>query len=576
MDKGSPLEQYLRGCHLELQAAEESNRGRNVVATSLLKRGSVVTTSQPLGAVPLKANRHEFCNYCFRKLGQQYPPAALQRCSRCKAAYFCDMQCFKNAWLSYHQFVCQPPAANDTQDENNEDQEDQELDLEMTERVALNVARYEERRAAQPTVEEEVEDETVEVTMEAFSSLMEHREDHPKHLLAHYEQVARTALAKSYIKASAEDLIRYQCRFRCNNFAIYDEQLFTIGEGTYPVASLFNHTCRPNAAIIFDGALLVIKAIEDILPGQEVSIAYVDVAHARQPRLQSLQDKYFFTCTCPRCTDDSYLGRIDAMLGEEPSDWERAQELLDPSNSFQQQVLAASEDWDLLGHTRRFNRKNNDEPELDRPLTLSLYTHFCLQRLTPYLWTARNASFGFVSGSPPQTPPPSTNSCGTLTTFDDPPPSTCRPYPGETYEEILEGVITKAQQYPVPAVVPYRIRTLAAASRLFFDQMMESKWRNATRLGMYILVQYSIVYPPYHPMLAQHLLLLAKAAWNSIIQNEMVTQTKRLENVQERGVRRWIVLAKEVISCTFGRQSNMWREVVELEWIFMREQKLKS
>lgn len=573
----SPLQQYLARHQLELVQHSNSNKGRSVVAKQVLHLGSVVITSQPLGTVALKAHRHEFCNYCFRKIGSNQPDMSpLQRCSRCKSAYFCDMICFKNAWLSYHQFVCHPYNGADSDDE---EELDTERDLEMLERVALNVSRYNKRKAKMEEegihkMQHEDEDESVEATMEAFSSLMDHYHDHPKYLLSQYNEIAQTALQRSYLKdtgLSQQELVRFLCQFRCNNFAISDEQLFVIGEGTYPVASLFNHSCRPNAAVIFDGALAVVKALENIQPGDEITLAYVDVAHARPQRKQSLKEKYFFDCNCGRCTDNNYLGRIDAMLGQEDSIWDRAQSLLDEDQTRNRLKEIIEQDWNLEYLTKYFTRRNDNVPDPDKPFNLPVYTHYMLVRLSPYLWAAVDPEIKFVK---PSSIPIS--QMRTITEFDDPPAASARPFPGRTYQEILTEALETVTSYKAPKdVVPYRITTLAKATRLFYDELMANRLRNATKLAMYIFAQYAIIYPPYHPMLAQHLLLLAKTAWNSVIQNELVTNSRRLEMVQERGIRRWILLAKHTILCTFGKQSPLWREVLELEWVFIREQKLK-
>ena len=145
------------------------------------------------------------------------------------------------------------------------------------------------------------------------------------------------------------------------------------------------------------------------------------------------------------------------------------------------------------------------------------------------------------------------------------------------YDEIMEKAIKKMLSYPTDnsTVVPYRLTTLSVCSRLFYDEMTEGRWRNAVKLGMYILIEYCLIYPPYHPMLAQHYLMLAKACWNSIIQSELINDNLRLDRVYERGVQRWIVSAKETVAVAFGKQSQLWRETLELEWIFLREQNLK-
>ncbi|KAF7724420.1 hypothetical protein EC973_001084 [Apophysomyces ossiformis] len=581
MDSKSALHDYLKKCHLLLEPCQDATKGRAVIALEEHKRGSILTTSQPLGTVPLQSSQSDYCNYCFRRPRQtQLEVSTLQRCSRCKSAYFCDMACFKNAWLSYHQFVCKPRSHRGEGEEGEE--EETESDQEMLERVALNVSRYNKRKSAQsdPSVrpaeaqENVAAEETVEVTMEAFFSLMDHYDDHSKALLQKYRSIADRVMDKAYIADTGlqqKELIQMLCRFRCNNFAIHDDQLFAIGEGTYPIASLFNHSCRPNAIIMFDGALLILKAIENIEPGEEVTIAYVDTVHSRTYRQQFLCDKYFFQCRCVRCSDENpVFGGIDALLGEEESDWDRAENLLHPNEGISATLLKEIEAWDLLALSRQYDRKHNNVPKA--PLNLSTYTHGLLQRFTPYLWSVSNPEL--VHSSPAPSPgriPPQ------FPHFDDPLPLSARPPVPENYADIIaEGVSFIRAMLPKSndSLVASRLTTLSASTRLFYDEIAANRWLNATKLGMYILTQYCLVYPPYHPMLGQHTLLLAKAGWNYFVQADI--SGVQLEKVYERGVRRWIALAKENIECSFGKNSVQWRDVVELEWIFMREQKLKQ
>ncbi|KAI8365904.1 uncharacterized protein BYT42DRAFT_600671 [Radiomyces spectabilis] len=566
---------YLDSYQLELVQNTDPIKGRSVITKKSINRGSVLTTSQPLGTVILKPT--EVCNYCCRvPVPTQSNTSPLQRCSRCKSAFFCDVGCFKNAWLSYHQFVCQPSAHSKSLAEETE----QHLDQEMLERVTLNVWRDKKRKTAMKTATSTDDscitpnnmplEETVDVTMEAFSSLMDHYERQPKHLLEQYTIIAKKALSQPYISdtgMTVPELVRFLCRFKCNNFGIHDDQLSIVGEGTYPIGSLLNHSCRPNAVVMFDGALMIIRAIEDIPAGQEVTIAYVDAAHSRIYRQKALQEKYMFQCSCLRCDDTTIYGQIDTLLGEEESDWDRAQSLCDPSSGLGPRLLQDIEDWDLLQMCQQFDRKHDGKPNIHQPLTVSTYTHYLIQYFAPYLWTTNNASI-FQPASPGKR-------IEHLVTFDDPRPEAALPAVCDTYDDILRECIQNIRQYPLGGMVPFRLTTLTTATRLFYDEMADSHWQNAVKLGMYILVQYCLLYPPYHPILAQHLLLLAKACWNSIIQLELLEDGCGLEKVYERGVRRWILLSKESIQCCFGKQGDQWREVLELEWLFLREQKLK-
>ncbi|KAI9304030.1 hypothetical protein BJ944DRAFT_164379 [Cunninghamella echinulata] len=583
-------DKYLYTHGLILKTDNDDNKGRSVISTCEHKRGSVLITSQPLGTVVLPSNRHEVCNYCFRK---PISPSTLQRCSQCKKAYFCDMACFKNAWLTYHQYVCtsspKPPANN-----NKEDDEDQDaLDLEMVERVALNCWRYNKRVTSNENGDDQedtlLDDEGVDVTMEAFYSLMGHEKQQPKYVLERYHRLARKALAKSYLAQSGlkeDQLVHYLCQFQCNNFSIHDDHLFTVGEGTYPIASLINHSCRPNAIVMFEGALLSIIAIEDIPVDQEITIAYMDVAHDRSHRQSGLFNKYFFNCQCVRCVDNhpsaNVYGKIDSLFGKELSEWDRAQALLDINNNDEKKIREyvlqqiSEEEWDLQELCLTYDRKHNSIPDPTKPLTLGTYTHYLVQFFAPYIWSVLNPQLRLGKKRSQQHTENGRN--GSLSYFNDPLPHLAQPKVPTTYEGILTKCMNDIQSYPVrkDGITPYSLATLSASTQLLYDIMAKGQWRVAVKLALYIFVQYCWIYPPYHPILAQHIVLYAKCCWNSIIQNELIGNGRNLEEFYARGVRRFIMIGKETLATAVGKRGEQWKEIIELEWLFLREQKLKE
>ncbi|KAI7864345.1 hypothetical protein BDF14DRAFT_1732371 [Spinellus fusiger] len=557
------LDTYLESYQLALLEDTNTSKGRCVVALETLSRGSVITTSQPLGTVILESEQNEHCNYCFRKPLSTLPDRMpLQRCTQCKQAYFCDADCFKKAWLGYHQYVCTPP--RHTRREESKDA----LEEEMLERVSLNVARYNSKamdpsHGAEDTLsEEDRQEETVNVTMEAFFSLVGHKDSQPRHLISQYQHTADRVLSKPYMAPSGLDrdqLVDYLCKFQCNNFSIDDGQLFTIGEGTYPVASLFNHSCRPNAIVLFDGALLKIKAIEEIEKGEEITIAYVDVAHSRTVRKNTLRNKYLFECDCVRCTDASFFGNIDRMLGEETSEWDRAEMALNPKgqDSLPSQILQQiGQAWDLVHMSNAYSYKEKEIHEPTDSLTMSSYTHSFLRLVTSYLLISHRCL--------PEHSMPPTKSVSEASLHGK---------AQETADDILSMATTLALSYPVSqtSLVPYRLTTLSASTRLFYDEMAEDHWDMAVKLGMYILVQYSFIYPAYHPMMAQHTLLLTKACWNAIVRLDSKQETLALEKVYADELRHWIALSKDTVYCVFGVHSEQWQEVLELETILKRE-----
>ncbi|XP_076651451.1 SET and MYND domain containing, class 5 [Halictus rubicundus] len=78
------------------------------------------------------------------------------------------------------------------------------------------------------------------------------------------------------------------------------------GSGLYALQSAINHSCVPNAIVEFpfSNNVLVLKAIRNIQPEEEICISYLDECdqersrHSRQKALRSL---YLFVCRCDKC-----------------------------------------------------------------------------------------------------------------------------------------------------------------------------------------------------------------------------------------------------------------------------------
>ena len=92
----------------------------------------------------------------------------------------------------------------------------------------------------------------------------------------------------------------------------------------YVKASRFNHSCCPNAFADTSKERVIVRALRDIKPGEEVSISYWV---AREP-LQIRQQRHIskgFRCGCPRCVHEEVNG--DPMSLAADSKLEQAQRL---------------------------------------------------------------------------------------------------------------------------------------------------------------------------------------------------------------------------------------------------------
>ena len=65
-----------------------------------------------------------------------------------------------------------------------------------------------------------------------------------------------------------------------------------------------NHACAFNAVCTYSpgGAVLNVRAVQDIEQGQPVCYAYIDPYQPRRTRRAQLRDAYFFDCLCPQCS----------------------------------------------------------------------------------------------------------------------------------------------------------------------------------------------------------------------------------------------------------------------------------
>ena len=125
---------------------------------------------------------------------------------------------------------------------------------------------------------------------------------------------------------------------RENSHGVVDWKLRQLGTGIYPEASMFNHSCAPNAVVSFaaGGKLNVCcigvddyeaRAMEigpkghaplrrprPIGKGEEVCIAYTELYRPAASRRLTLEKSKGFTCECVRCANASVLKALDTEL----------------------------------------------------------------------------------------------------------------------------------------------------------------------------------------------------------------------------------------------------------------------
>ncbi|XP_021284165.1 histone-lysine N-methyltransferase ASHR1-like [Herrania umbratica] len=100
-------------------------------------------------------------------------------------------------------------------------------------------------------------------------------------------------------------------KISCNAHAILDVDMEPLGTGL----------CLPNASLVFEGKLAVLRALLPVGKGDEVLISYIDLCQTTRDRRDDLNEKYHFVCSCRRCCkydkiDDQILDALRCKHGK--------------------------------------------------------------------------------------------------------------------------------------------------------------------------------------------------------------------------------------------------------------------
>ncbi|CAG8673267.1 18639_t:CDS:2 [Rhizophagus irregularis] len=381
-----------------LSLVENENKFRSIITNKKIDIGKTIIISHPLISFPILTYNKIRCDQCLKKKENN-----LQTCSKCQRVYYCDRSCQKSSWISHHKLLC--PLYKKSK--NN-------MDEEITEQSINNLKSFEK------------------ISNNTYENL-------------------------NFNKISKDDLINYLCVFYCNNFNLHDNQLFVYGEGTFPIGSLFNHSCRPNAIVMYDGAVQIIKCIEVINVGEEINISYIDVALDRVTRKKMLQEKYFFECQCSRCSVQErcsgIFSKIDQLIEE------KDQEIT------KKDFNTSLENW--VSSESKLEQNESKFSKVTKLILSNLLSHI------------KNN-----------------------TTDND-------------YINSLSEIISILFQNYSKTNLFY-ISSFSFTTKLFYDKIDLQQWYQSTILGNYILSIYLIIYPRYHPMIGLHLFTLGKCYWNDI------------------------------------------------------------
>ncbi|KAI8889268.1 hypothetical protein K501DRAFT_239118 [Backusella circina FSU 941] len=513
------MESFLKGHAFKVENGK-------FVASQDISSGTTILVQRPLAQVPLPSKRHQRCNYCLGK-------AQLQCCSRCRSAYFCSNECFQNAWLHFHRILCEPQTTDiyKSVDANRWLLERTALTLHSHKR--LNIQHLQSLLPHMPFSIE---------CLESHAPPIPHspKNENPSHAVA-------TFLEPFDCDITEEELSVLWSRIQMSWFLIVEAEhhFEQFAVGVYPITSLYiGHSCRPNAAAIYIKGVQHIIALEDISPREPITISYVDLTATKRERWIELRKRFGpdYECDCIRCSGK--LQAIDGVL-------EKGEKELGLSKKDAVELISKHiKSWSVLEMVKEAEIREKDNWSSIELLAPPEFTHFVGRLATPDIFHSTTNQKGAVHYK--------------INVAKD----------RAALLDCIPDVMTMLLS--VPKVPSFTTACIKAAEEVLLERIAQNNWVEASRCSLYLFVAYRLLYPPLHPKLAHHTLVLARAGWNSMIQMELIGGDKKLERIYAIGTRTWLDLAKDTVEVVFGKESAFWRDVVELEWVYDREQQAKS
>ncbi|EAU83524.2 hypothetical protein CC1G_04780 [Coprinopsis cinerea okayama7 len=285
-----------------LQIRVEPETGRGIYTTDNgFKPGAVLVSTKPHIATLSTSQLSSYCSACFGP-GTSAP---LKRCPNCKIVMYCGSACQSRDW-SLHKLECsalqrwmsqprpQPPPGSSSEPQVVSSGETrappsdairtlarilwrkQKVGLTSTWAKEIDLLQSHRASLSKPTVSQSP------TSNDASSNITKAAElhTHLSHGLIHYMGLTSPQELEPYGINSAGDLVDLLSRFTTNTFTLTSPSLTPLGACISPVAALFNHSCDPNAVIVFPRPLgdkkeheplLQIIAIKPIPPNTQAS-----------------------------------------------------------------------------------------------------------------------------------------------------------------------------------------------------------------------------------------------------------------------------------------------------------------
>ncbi|KAI6661342.1 Histone-lysine N-methyltransferase SMYD3 [Oopsacas minuta] len=258
----------------------DEKKGRSLTSTHQRNPGDVIIQDTAIAICVIPEYEQSTCYSCMCS------PHDLLKCSVCKRARYCDRECQKRDW-SLHSAEC------DISFSATGEKNIPTLLLLLIRLLKKNQNILKSRRQQGDTFCDEIQ-------------LMGSQENIPeitKEMFSQYVQLVMVRLNGKF-NFSSQLVYRALEKLYTNTFSVLTEELVPKAVAVYSVASLLNHSCRPNCVQHFSGRQITIRAIERVAAGDELTVSYIDIIQGIEERRYELLKGYLFKCECNTCLEE--------------------------------------------------------------------------------------------------------------------------------------------------------------------------------------------------------------------------------------------------------------------------------
>ncbi|KDO80751.1 hypothetical protein CISIN_1g011626mg [Citrus sinensis] len=245
--------------------------------------GEVIISQEPYVCVPNNSSSISRCDGCFAS-------SNLKKCSACQVVWYCGSNCQKLDW-KLHRLECQVLSRLDKEKRKS-----------VTPSIRLMLKLYLRRKLQNDNVIPSTTTDNYSLVealvarilfeliiwfnqfglvlcfsynkslMPAFVNNLFGKDmsDIDEKQLLLYAQIANLVnLILQWPEISINEIAENFSKLACNAHTICNSELRPLGTGLYPVISIINHSCLPNAVLVFEGRLAVVRAVQHVPKGAE-------------------------------------------------------------------------------------------------------------------------------------------------------------------------------------------------------------------------------------------------------------------------------------------------------------------